>query len=142
MNKFLRIAIRTIMWGAAGILILLLTLIFLIRIPKVQNYVVGKATHYLEQKLNTTVEIGYVNISFPKNIVLEDVYIEDLEQNPLIDGKRLFLDISMFKLLKNTVEIQEIKLEGIRSVIKRNQEGVFNFDFIKFNRIINGNKLF
>lgn len=130
MNKFLRIAIRTIMWGAAGILILLLTLIFLIRIPKVQNYVVGKATHYLEQKLNTTVEIGYVNISFPKNIVLEDVYIEDLEQNPLIDGKRLFLDISMFKLLKNTVEIQEIKLEGIRSVIKRNQEGVFNFDFI------------
>src|SRR5690625_3392035 len=101
------------MRGAAGILILLLTLIFLIRIPKVQNYVVGKATHYLEEKLNTKVEIGYVNISFPKNIVLENVNIEDLEQSPLIKGKRLYLDINMFKLFKNTVEIQEIQLEGI-----------------------------
>lgn len=130
MNKFLRIAIRTILWGIAGILILLLSIIFLIRIPKVQNYVVGKATHYLEEKLNTKVEIGYVNISFPKNIVLENVNIEDLEQSPLIKGKRLYLDINMFKLFKNTVEIQEIQLEGIHSVIKRDENEVFNFDFI------------
>lgn len=130
MNKFLRITVRTVLWSLAGLLTLLLSISILIKIPKVQNYIVGKVTTYLEKELQTTVRIGYVHISFPKNIVLENVYFEDQQKDTLLSGEKLYVDINMLKLLKNTVEINEIKLKGIHSSIKRNDRGEFNFDFI------------
>jgi len=115
-------------------------LIFLIQLPNVQNYLVGKITNYLEQKIGTKVEIGYVNIAFPKKIVLENVYFEDQLKDTLIAGEKLKVDIDMFKLLSNTVKVQEIDLEGITAKINRDSAGVFNFDYILKTFVKENNK--
>lgn len=105
--------------------------VFLIRLPSVQNYIAGKVSNYLETKIGTPVDIGYVNIAFPKMLVLENVYFEDQTQDTLVSGDRIKVDIDMFKILKNTIEVQEIQLEGITSKIKRTApDGNFNFDYI------------
>lgn len=131
MNRFGRIALKTILWIIGSIIALILLVIFLIRIPAVQNYVVGKVTNYVETKIGTPVRIGYVNITFPKKLVLEDVYFEDQSKDTLIAGDRLLVDINMFKLLKNTVEIEELELEGITAKINRTlPDSAFNFDYI------------
>lgn len=131
MNKFLRVFLRTALWLFGSLILLLLLLIFLIRLPAVQNYVIGKVTNYLETKIGTPVDIGYINITFPKKLVLENVYFEDESQDTLLAGERLMVDINMFKLLRNTVEIQEIELEGITAKINRSApDGDFNFDYI------------
>lgn len=131
MNRFGRIALKTILWIIATIIALLLLIIILIRIPAVQNYVVGKVTHYLENKIGTPVKIGYVNITFPKKLVLENVYFEDQSKDTLLAGEKLLVDINMFKLLKNTVEIEEFELEGITAKINRTlPDSSFNFDYI------------
>lgn len=131
LNRFTRILLRTVLWIVGSVIALLLLLIFLIRLPSVQNYIVGKATNYLEHKIGTPVKIGYINITFPKKLVLENVYFEDQSQDTLLAGERLMVDINMFKLLKNTVEIQELELVGITSKIKRTApDGTFNFDYI------------
>ncbi|MHC8948962.1 translocation/assembly module TamB domain-containing protein [Sphingobacterium hungaricum] len=76
-------------------------------------------------------DIGYVNITFPKKLVLENIYFEDQSKDTLIAGEKLLVDINMFKLLKNTVEINEIELEGITAKINRKlPDGAFNFDYI------------
>ncbi|NGM90819.1 hypothetical protein G5B35_26305, partial [Parapusillimonas sp. SGNA-6] len=72
----------------------------------------GKVTHYLETKIGTPVRIGYINIAFPKKLVLEDIYFEDQSRDTLLAGEKLSVDISMWRLLKNTVAIQEIDLTG------------------------------
>ncbi|WP_437921661.1 translocation/assembly module TamB domain-containing protein [Sphingobacterium sp. LRF_L2] len=131
MNRFGRIALKTILWIIGSVIALILLLIFLIRIPAVQNYVVGKVTNYLENKIGTPVSIGYVNITFPKKLVLERVYFEDQSKDTLIAGEKLLVDINMFKLLKNTVEIEELELEGITAKISRTlPDSAFNFDYI------------
>lgn len=131
MNRFGRIALKTVLWVVGSLIALFLLLIFLIRLPSVQNYVVSKATSYLENKIGTKVDIGYINITFPKKLVLENVYFEDQSRDTLIAGEKLLVDINMFKLLKNTVEIQELQLEGITGKINRTlPDGRFNFDYI------------
>ncbi|PRD57205.1 translocation/assembly module TamB [Sphingobacterium gobiense] len=131
MNRFGRIALKTILWVIGSIIALLLLIIFLIRMPAVQNYVVGKVTNYLENKIGTRVDIGYVNITFPKKIVLENVYFEDQSKDTLIAGEKLLVDINMFKLLKNTVEVQQLELKGITAKINRTlPDSSFNFDYI------------
>ncbi len=131
MNRFGRIALKTILWIIGSIIALLLLIILLIRMPAVQNYVVGKVTNYLENKIGTPVDIGYINITFPKKLVLENVYFEDQSQDTLIAGEKLLVDINMFKLLKNTVEIQQLELKGITAKINRTlPDSSFNFDYI------------
>lgn len=131
MNRFGRVALKTILWIIGSIIALLVLLILLIRLPSVQNYVVSQVTNYLEEKIGTPVDIGYINITFPKKIVLEKVYFEDQSKDTLIAGERLLVDINMFKLLKNTVQVQEIQLKGITGKIKRSaSNGDFNFSYI------------
>src|SRR5690606_1880617 len=76
-------------------------------------------------------DIGYINITFPKKLVLENVYFEDQSKDTLIAGEKLLVDIDMFKLLKNTVEIQQLELKGITAKINRTlPDSSFNFDYI------------
>jgi len=131
LNKFGRIALKTILWIVLAVIAVLLLAIFLIRLPAVQNFVVGKVTTYVEGKIHTPVRIGYINIEFPKKIVLEDVYFEDQTRDTLFAGEQLKVDISMFKLLKNTVEVQDLSLHGITAKISRTlPDSTFNFDYI------------
>ncbi len=131
MNRFTRIAFKTILWIIGVIIALVLLIVFLIRIPSVQNYIAGKVTHYVEEKIGTPVKIGYINIDFPKKLVLQDIYLADESKDTLVAGKSIAVDINMLKLLKNTVEIQSVEAEGITAKINRTlPDSAFNFDYI------------
>ena len=131
MNRFGRIAIKTLLWIIGSIIGLVLLVFVLIRIPAVQNYVVQKVTSYLENKIKTPVRIASVSLDLPKMLVLEGVYFEDQSQDTLLAGERLRVDISMLKLLRNTVEIGRIDLQGITAKINRTlPDSAFNFDYI------------
>lgn len=131
MNKFGRIAIKTLLWIIGSVIGLVLLLFILIRIPAVQNFVVQKVTSYLENKIETPVRIANVSIDLPKMLVLEGVYFEDQSQDTLLAGEKIRVDISMLKLLKNTVEISQIDLQGITAKLNRTlPDSTFNFDYI------------
>lgn len=131
MNKFGRIAVKTLLWIIGCIIGVILLVFVLIRIPSVQNFVVQKVTTYLEKKINTPVRIGYVSLDLPKMLVLENVYFEDQSRDTLLSGEKIKVDISMLKLLRNTVEISEIDLQGITAKINRTlPDSAFNFDYI------------
>ncbi|HEX6182175.1 MAG TPA: translocation/assembly module TamB domain-containing protein [Chitinophagaceae bacterium] len=114
------------------ILLLLVVLIFiLIQTPPVQNFAKKKIESYLEGKLKTEVSIGKLYIGFPNTVSLQNVYVEDRLKDTLLYGGRLAADISLFKLIKGEVEINEIQLEQITAKIKRQlPDTTFNFQFI------------
>ncbi|MBD1363897.1 translocation/assembly module TamB domain-containing protein [Mucilaginibacter sp. ZT4R22] len=130
MERFGRIALKTILWIIASIIFLVLLVVILIQVPAVQNYAKDKAVTFLQNKIHTKVEIGHISLGLPKLLVLEDVYFEDQKKDTLIAGDKLKVDITLLKLLKNKVEINEINLEGITAKISRGPDSLFNFDYI------------
>jgi lipopolysaccharide export system protein LptA len=122
--------LKILLWIIGSVIGLFLLLVIALQIPAVQNFAKDKAVTFLENKIKTKVEIGKITIGLPKKIILEDVYFEDQQQDTLLYGKKIKVDISLFKLLDNQLEINLIKLEGIHSKISKNSDGKFNFDYI------------
>ena len=131
MNKGVKITLRIFIW-IAGIIISLLLLLFLfIQVPAVQNYARKKAVSFIQNKIGTSVEIEKLSIALPKLIVLKGIYFEDQNQDTLLAGEIIKVDISLIKLFKKQLQINEIYLQGINVNIHRTlPDGVFNYDFI------------
>jgi len=130
LERFGRIALKTILWIIGSVLFLVLLIVVLIQVPAVQNFVKDKAVSFIQGKIHTPVKIGHISLGLPKLIVLEDVYFEDQHKDTLIAGEKLKVDISMFELLHHKVEVNEINLQGITANISRGADSVFNFDYI------------
>ncbi|MEP7094129.1 MAG: translocation/assembly module TamB, partial [Flavobacterium sp.] len=134
MNKksihFLKKTLRVLLWCVVSIVTLLLLLTILIQIPSIQNYAKDKAITYLHKKIKTKVSLDRIGIKFPKEVVLEGFYFEDQKKDTLLSGKRLELDVDLFKLVSSELEINSVSLENVKANISRNKDGVFNFDYI------------
>jgi hypothetical protein len=129
-KKYLRKSLKVLAWLIGSIIGLFLLIVLLLQIPYFQNIVKDKAVSYLEGKIGTDVSIGRIEIGLPKKVILEGVYFESQQGDTLIAGEKLAVDISLFKLLSNEVEINSIDLQGIVANVKRNKDSIFNFDYI------------
>src|SRR5688572_9552499 len=127
-GKPARIVAKTVLFMMLFLLIILL----LIQTGPVQNILRVKAVAYLEKKLQTKVEVGRVYIGLPKNIILENIYIEDRQQDTLLSGGRIEANLNLLRLIfNNEIDIKSIALENITAKIKRQlPDTVFNFQFV------------
>ncbi|HEX6170179.1 MAG TPA: translocation/assembly module TamB domain-containing protein, partial [Chitinophagaceae bacterium] len=123
-----RIVAKTILF----IILFLLIIILLIQTGPVQNILRVKAVAYLQKKLKTKVEVGKVYVGLPKNIILENVYIEDRQKDTLLSGGRIEANMDLFKLIfKNQIDIRSIALDNITAKVKRQlPDTAFNFQFV------------
>lgn len=97
----------------------------------VQNYIAHQTAEYLSKKLNTTVEIGSIELSFYKRIVANDVYIQDLHKDTLFYAKKVNLGIGTIDNQKRIIEIKNVGLLGAKSkIIKYAADDDFNMQFI------------
>jgi uncharacterized protein involved in outer membrane biogenesis len=102
-----------------------------LNIPAVQNFVKDKAITYLKNKTHTEVSLESIKIALPKEVVLNKFYLEDKKGDTLLYAQKLSVDISLVKLLSNTVEINNIELDKIRANVTRiNPDTTFNFSFL------------
>lgn len=125
--KLARIAAKT----ALFIILFFLIIILLIQTGPVQNLIRNKTVAFLEKKLQTRVEVGKIYIGLPKNIVLENVYIEDRQQDTLFSGGRIEANINFLRLLfKNDLKVRNLSFENITAKVTRQlPDTVFNFKF-------------
>ena len=131
MNKYFRKGLKIILWIIASVILLVVLIALSLNIPAVQNFVKDKAIGYLKNKTKTEVRLESIKIALPKDVVLNKFYIEDLNKDTLLYAEKLQVDISLFKLLKNTVEINYLELKNIRANVKRiNPDTTFNFSFL------------
>lgn len=104
-----------------GIALTLVCLYFVLQLPVVQNWIIGKITGYLSEELQTRVEIRHVDISLFDNLVLEGFYVEDLNGDTLLYAGKLTagLNSNIFTLFRNKLEFNEISLDKARFNIRR-----------------------
>lgn len=130
MKKYLKKSIKISLWIIGALILLFLILIIALQIPSVQNFAKNKAVTYLEQKIKTKVNIDRIEIGLPKKVILQGVYFEDQKKDTLFAGEKLAVDISLFQLMNNKIEINSVQLEGITAHLNRDSKAVFNFDYI------------
>src|SRR6188768_568895 len=123
-----RIVAKTILF----IILFILVIFLLIQTGPVQNILRVKAVAYLQKKLKTKVEVGRVYVGLPKNIILENVYIEDRQKDTLLSGGKIEANLDLLNLIfKNEMDIRSITLDNITAKIKRQlPDTVFNFQFV------------
>ena len=102
-----------------------------IQTPPVQHFMVNRATSYLEKKLGTRVRIGGFSLSFPKTVIIEKVYIEDLKHDTLLYAGKIRLSVNITKMLSGDLEVNKIKLQQTTANVNRmSPDSVFNFQFM------------
>lgn len=131
MNKYVRKSLKVILWVIASVICLVVLLALSLNIPAVQQFAKNKAINYLKNKTNTEVSLESIKIALPKDVVLNKFYIEDKKGDTLLYADKLAVDISLFQLLKNKVEINNIELATVRANVTRiNPDTTFNFSFL------------
>ena len=108
---------RIILWT----LLVLLTIFLLFQIPAVQTWTVHRITKRLSKQLHTKVEVGYFRLGFFNRLVLEDVYVEDLDGDTLLFSKGLTasMNLSPLTLIRRGLVIQKLSLQESQLYIRR-----------------------
>ena len=129
-HPYVRKGLKILLWIVGGIFTLLILIAVLIQLPPVQNFAKDKAVSFLEGKIKTPVRLEHISIVFPKEVVLEGIYLEDQSKDTLLSAGRIGVDISLFKLISSEVEISSFELKDAVAKISKNKDSVFNFDYI------------
>ncbi|MDD4108454.1 MAG: AsmA family protein, partial [Prolixibacteraceae bacterium] len=123
--------IKVLLWVASGLVLLFILVALLIQIPSVQNKIVDFAASYVSSKTKTRVEIENVKISFPKAIVLEGIYVEDTQTDTLIYAGKVKVNIALYDLFSNKINIGSFVLEDATIKLSRSQtDPLFNYNFL------------
>ena len=130
MKNYVKKSLKIVLWIIATVVGIFLLLVIALQIPYIQNQAKNQLVSYLEGKIKTKIIVERIEIGFPKKVILENFYFEDQQKDTLLAGKRLAVDINLFQLLNNKVEINSIDLQKITANISRNEKDGFNFDYI------------
>lgn len=130
-KKFLITTLKVIGWIVVSIVTLLMIVIAVVQIPAVQHKITQKAISFLQEKIGTPVALESLYISFPKNIVLKGLYLEDQAKDTLLYAGRLSVDTDLWALTRNEIQLNDISLENTTAYVKRSEgDSAFNYTYI------------
>jgi uncharacterized protein involved in outer membrane biogenesis len=129
--SILKKTLKVILWVMIGYILLLLLIVGLIQIPAIQLKVARYATSYVSDKTHTKVELKKINIHFPKSIIIEDLYLEDLQKDTLLYAGQAKLSIAFKDLFNNKIHINSFSLKDAYLNINRTgKDSLYNFEFL------------
>lgn len=126
--KNIRKFINALIWVIAGTY---LTLVILLNIPTVQNFVSQKISDALSTKLGTEVHVGNVNPGLFNRIIIDDILIYDQSHEEMLRASRVAAKINYLDLLKRKISITTGQLFGLNAnLYKDTPESATNFQFV------------
>lgn len=106
-------------------------IILALRLPPVQTWAAQKATMYLSDQLKTRVEVKSLYLKPFKSLVLEGLYIEDLQKDTLLLAPKLVVDINYFSpFTERKITLNNIELYNGKFYLKKLKDSSSNLSFI------------
>ena len=105
-------------------------MIFSLQFKGVQTYVAKKAASYLSEELNTRVDIASLYIRPFKSIVLDSLYIEDLQKDTLLFTQKFSVNISYLSLRNSKIIIKDVQLDNGKFFLKKYKDSTSNLSYI------------
>jgi hypothetical protein len=134
MSKALNILKRTlkaILWVVGVFVLIFLIVAGIIQIPAVQNKIIHRVTTFISDKTHTRVEIQNVSISFPKSVVIEGLYLDDLKKDTLVYAGKVKVNIALFRLLSSEINVSSIAIENLNlNLYSTKTDSLFNYNFL------------
>lgn len=122
---------KIILYILAGLLLLLAIAVAWLVSPSGKRTVRTQIVAFLEKKLETEVQIGRLDYSFPKMIELGDVFFRDRDKDTMLYAGHLKVDISMLALLKKKIMVSQLILSDVNAHIYRKApDTAFNFTYV------------
>ena len=123
-------------------LVILLTGFYVaLRSSKVQTWIAHVVTNQLSQQIGIPVSVGNVQIDFFNNVLIEDLYVEDLNQDTLAFLKRAEAKIDYFSFVEKRISLYAIDLNGFYLNVERSYEdSLFNIDAVRLKKEGLGNE--
>ena len=134
MNKvqsFLKKTLKAVLWVTIVLVLIFVIIAALIQIPVVQNKIVHYATSFVSNKTHTRVEIKNISISFPKSVVIEGLYLEDLKKDTLLYAGKAKVNIALYDLFNYKIAINSFALEDVNLKLNSTKtDSLFNYNFL------------
>lgn len=110
---------------------LLGSVLLLFQVKEVQTWAAIKAASYLSAELKTKVAIKSLYIKPFKSVVMEGLYIEDLDKDTLLSAPKLTVEISLFSpLAERKIILHHILIEDAKFYLKSYKDTSTNLSFI------------
>ncbi len=125
-GKIIKIILATV----GVILLLLLLLCGLLTIPSVQTSLTQKVTDELKSRFGVDISVGYVGINFKGNVVMEDLYLPDCNNDTLAYIKRLEAGCNPATVWSDSkLTLSKVALDSFKIYVSSNAD-VYNFDYL------------
>jgi len=96
-----------------------------------QTYLIQQYLKSLAKKLNTTITVESVGVSFFTGVTLHDLYVEDLHNDTLAYIHSLNVDVKEFSIKEKKIIVDEVNLEdAFFNLRKYKQDTTVNLSFI------------
>ena len=114
-----------------SLVLLFIVIAVLIQIPAIQTKLVHSATSFISNKTHTRVDIKNISIAFPKSVVIEGIYLEDVKKDTLLYAEETRVNLSFSDLLNKQIHVSSFTLEKVNLNLKRTEtDSLFNYDFL------------
>lgn len=118
-------------YSALSLFALLLTVLLLLRLPAVQQYVAERAATWLSGKLGTPVAVKGFSLSFLDKLSLDGVYIEDQNKDTLLYSGHLEIKITDWFIFKEEKQLHFLGLKDAYIYLNRpKNDPTWNYQFI------------
>ena len=102
----------------------------LLQLPKVQTFAAQKAAKYLSKELNVPVTLSHLEIDFSNELILNNLYIEDLNKDTLLYLSELEVSVSDLDFIEQTVGVSiHLREFNAKTYVLKN-DSVFNHQFL------------
>lgn len=127
--RALRTIIKTFVWS---IIIIYIVTIIMFHLPFVQTALGSQISKTLEEKLNTKVTIGKVNLGFLNRIIVDGLTIYDQKSKKMIAASRMAAKIDYSQLIRNgRIYISSAQLFGFNgNFYKQDEISEPNYQFV------------
>ena len=96
----------------------------------VQTFLTQIIASRLSDRVDARISVGRVDISLFKNIILEDVLVEDQHQDTLIFSPNVSAKIDSIQFRKKKIVLNQLTFSDSRIKVNSDSTGRFNFSFI------------
>lgn len=97
----------------------------------VQKPIIELATGLLSKELNTKVEIDEININpITQRVSIHKVRIQDQNKRELLLVKKIWGNFRLMPLLKGQVILKEFKVDGVKVLLSKPENGPANYQFL------------
>ena len=111
--------------------VLWLSIYIAFRTPAVQDDLTGIVEKKASQQINSTVELGGIDIDFLDEIVLEELYVEDQRGDTLLYSGKFRVAFDIWPALSKTISIRTVEIQNTyANLYQLPDSDSLNFEFI------------